>query len=437
MKDRLLGRSILAIEVAILVGVTVHAPLTVWLGTLFPEYSELIKSWKELLMGLCLLLVAVYVTRRHSWSDLWRDWLIRLSAGYALLHMALLAWQPQAALAAGVGMMIDLRYALFFVMVYVTARYIVVARRTLLIAALIGAAIVIGFAALQITVLPDDILASIGYSKQTIAPYLTVDLNHAYIRINSTLRGPNPVGAYAGMCLALSSAYLLVRRDRLTRQQWIGGGLLAVGSVAALWASYSRSAVVAAIAMVVVVTGVASARSLKQYWQIGVLAFVVVLIAGVASLQNHTFVSNVLLHENPNGGSAQKSNEGHVDSLHDGLLRMTRQPLGGGIGSTGSASLQSGQPLTIENQYLFVAHETGWLGLMLFVGLFGMVLWRLWLRRSDWLALGVLASGIGLALIGLLLPVWADDTVAIIWWGLAGLAIGYTGEIRGKKRTRH
>ena len=36
-----------------------------------------------------------------------------------------------------------------------------------------------------------------------------------------------------------------------------------------------------------------------------------------------------------------------------------------------------------------------------------MILKRLWLVRKDWLALGVLASGIGLAMIGLLLPVWA------------------------------
>ena len=80
----------------------------------------------------------------------------------------------------------------------------------------------------------------------------------------------------------------------------------------------------------------------------------------------------------------------------------------------------------IENQYLFIAHEVGWPGLALFVALFVMILVRLWKFRSDWLALGVLASGIGLALIGLLLPVWADDTVSIIWWGLAGLAIGGT-----------
>jgi hypothetical protein len=77
---------------------------------------------------------------------------------------------------------------------------------------------------------------------------------------------------------------------------------------------------------------------------------------------------------------------------------------------------------------LFIAHEAGWLGLLLFIAIFGLVMVRLWHARADWLALGVFASGIGLALIGLLLPVWVDDTVAIVWWALAAVAIGYRHE---------
>ena len=102
---------------------------------------------------------------------------------------------------------------------------------------------------------------------------------------------------------------------------------------------------------------------------------------------------------------------------------MVHQPFGAGIGSTGSASLYGAQPLIVENQYLFIAHEVGWIGLALFLIIFVKILQQLWKRRADWLALGVFASGIGLALIGLLLPVWVDDTVAIIWWGLAAVAI--------------
>lgn len=70
-----------------------------------------------------------------------------------------------------------------------------------------------------------------------------------------------------------------------------------------------------------------------------------------------------------------------------------------------------------------IAHEVGWLGLGLFVWLNYLVMVALWHRRASWLALGVWASGLGLILIGLVLPVWVDDTVSIVWWGLAALVI--------------
>jgi len=117
------------------------------------------------------------------------------------------------------------------------------------------------------------------------------------------------------------------------------------------------------------------------------------------------------------------SNGQHLQSLEQGLGYVLIHPLGAGVGTTGSASLQGARPLIIENHYLFIAHEVGLLGLAVFVWLFGLVLVRLWHRRTDWLALGLFASGIGLGLAALILPVWADDTVAIVWWGLAAVAI--------------
>ena len=75
--------------------------------------------------------------------------------------------------------------------------------------------------------------------------------------------------------------------------------------------------------------------------------------------------------------------------------------------------------------------QVGWLGLGLFVAIFAVVMVRLWRLRQDWKALAVFASGLGLAVIGLLLPVWVDDTVAMIWWGLAAVVLA-EGGVRGK-----
>ena len=293
--------------------------------------------------------------------------------------------------------------------------------------------VVLIFAVLQVFVLPHDILRYIGYSTQTITPYLTVDLNYDFVRINSTLRGPNPLGAYAGVILAIIAA-AVVRGKIAPDKKRIGIAIgLAIAAAVALWASYSRSAAGAAIIMVGIVLVVGLRHLLSRRVWIAGAVVTFALVGGLFAIRDSPFVSNVILHENPNGGSAEKSNDGHVDSLQDGTARMVRQPFGAGIGSTGSASLGTDQPLIIENQYLFIAHETGWIGLTVFIGLFGLILRRLWQRRRDWLALGVFASGIGLAVIGLLLPVWVDDTVSIVWWGLAAVALA--GGVYGK-RTR-
>jgi hypothetical protein len=163
----------------------------------------------------------------------------------------------------------------------------------------------------------------------------------------------------------------------------------------------------------------------------------VVTLAAVGAFiaaSGSTLIANVFLHDNPTSGSAVSSNEQHAESLQGGFTQLILNPFGLGVGSTGSASLFSGSPTVVENQYLFVGHETGWLGLGLFVALFVMVMKRLWLQRKDWLSLGMFASGITLGLIGILLPVWADDTISIVWWGLAAVVLA--GGNYGKKLTK-
>ncbi|MBC7943216.1 O-antigen ligase family protein, partial [Candidatus Saccharibacteria bacterium] len=201
-------------------------------------------------------------------------------------------------------------------------------------------------------------------------------------------------------------------------------GILTAGAIVALWASYSRSALLAACVGIVIVLAVAIGRKLPlRSWIIGSVVLTTIVIGLMLSLGND-FVSNVILHEDPGESNSINSNQGHVESLQDGVRRFGQQPIGGGIGSTGSASLYGDSPLIIENQYLFIAHEAGWAGLLVFMVIFAEVMRQLWIRRQDYLALGVFASGVGLAIIGLLQPVWVDDAVAIIWWGLAAVTLG-------------
>lgn len=420
----------------VLGGIVVHAPLSVWIGTIAPDYAVAIKFWKEALLFAAILLLIYIAYRKNKFRQLLSDRVVQIVLGYAGLHLLLVLFIFKGMLPAVAGLMIDLRYVAFFVLVWSCVKLYPRTRALFVKTTIGGAAVVMVFALLQIFVLPRDILASIGYGKTTIEPYLTVDLNDAFVRINSTLRGPNPLGAYAGIVLAITAAALCYRK--VSREVWMRVlvGVMLVGGAVSLYVSYSRSAIVAGIVMVAVVLIVALRHKISRRVWIGGTIGVCMLAGGVAALQGPAFVSNVILHENPHGGSEQKSNEGHVESLQEGSAKVLSQPFGAGVGSTGSASLYGEQEgVIIENHYLFIAHEAGWVGLGLFVWLFVAVLGRLWNRRKDYLALGVFASGIGLAAIGLLLPVWADDTVSIVWWGLAAVALGGK-EIYDRRKTK-
>jgi len=412
----------IAILLIIFGGIVLHAPLSVGFGTLWPDYDLLIKSWKEILM-LVAGMIAIFLIYKTKQFKILRDPIIIAIGAYALLHLVLLFFINQGLTSSLAGLLIDLRYVLFFSLVYIAIRLYPNSRKLFIQVGIAGALIVLVFGLLQVFILPHDILKYIGYNTNTISPYLTVDQNHAFIRINSTLRGPNPLGAYASIVLALIAAAITGCQVRKDKHKLVVTTVLAAGGVVALWASYSRSALVAAIVAVGIVLAANTLRKLSAKMWIAIGVILLVIIGGLYVFKDSSFMSNVILHENPTNIDNISSNEGHIKSLSDGLGTLLRQPLGAGIGSTGSASLYSSEPLIVENQYLFVAHEVGWVGLILFVSIFVAVLIKLWEFRKDWLILGVFASGVGLALIGLLLPVWTDDTVSIIWWGLAAVAL--------------
>lgn len=433
-----LDKLFITLMATIFIGVVVHAPLTVWLGTVFPSAELLIKAWKEVLMIVSGALLVIILMRRRQLRLLKSVW-VTLPAAYVLLHVIFIPFFITHFGAVLTGLLIDVRYIVYFTLAVLMVRLYPDTRRLFLWLFVVGISIVGVFSLLQVLVLPPDFLKIIGYNAQTIQPFLTVDQNPDFVRINSTLRGPNPLGAFAVIGLAVAAAAILRGKLRsMPIHIKITASIVIAGLLAALWFSYSRSAKIAAIAAIGLVILLTIGRKINRWVWIGVVAAVFALIGGIYAARETPFISNVVLHENASTGSAVTSNDDHLASLVDGTERLVRQPFGAGIGSTGSASLQTDDPLIIENQYLYIAHEVGWLGLALFAVLFITIIVELWRRRGDWLALAILASGIGLAFIGILLPVWADDTVSVIWWGIAGIAIGRVYDrtiIKKAKRT--
>lgn len=414
-------------------GIVVHAPLSVGLSSIWPDYELIIKSWKEILLGVALSLAVVILTTKKSW-DLVNTKVVLLIMLFATLNLLLIPMFDTGFEATVAGLFINLRYFLFFVLVYLALRLYPQLYCTFVTVFVGGALVVTVFAILQVTVLPNDFLKHIGYGESTIMPYLTVDQNEDYVRINSTLRGPNPLGAYTAIVLAAVTAFVVRAKRTLAVRDKVVLWTLGGGGAVALWASYSRSAALAAlIAVGLVLFLVHGRRASKMVW-VGLGVVGLIVGGSLVVFKDTQLVSQVILHEDPLEGNDVNSNDGHADSLAEGTARMLRQPLGGGIGSTGSASLMTDEPLIIENQYLFVAHETGWLGLVIYVAICCLVLVEAWRHRAHWLALAVLASGVGLMLAAMVLPVWADDTVSLIWWGLAGLVLALPLERLSSKK---
>lgn len=423
--ERRLASVTLALLAAIMLGLAIHTPLTVLASTHWPLVALYAKAWKEVLLMVAFVLVVILGWRRHAWRFWLRDKLLWLIAGFALWHLVLAGISLAAGNSAATviaGLVIDLRWGLMtatmYGFIYLYPRY----RQILLKCMLAAAVVIIGFTCLQLA-LPRDFLTIFGYSQATIVPYMTVDSNEAYVRFGSTLRGPNPLGAYALGGLVLASAFLAAKwRDSAKLRVY--GILAAASSSVALYISYSRAAILGALAALGGLFAHQYGRKLPKKAWLSIAAGVLIAAAGGAYLLRDTnFMHNVILHDNPTTGAARTSNDNHLSSLRDGVIKAAQQPFSAGIGSTGSASLLGDSGVIIENQYLFIVHEAGWLGLVIYLMIVIIVLRRLWRRRNDWLALGMFLSGIGLSIASLFLPVFADDVIALVWWGLSALIV--------------
>ena len=428
----ILDCTIAGLLIAIMALIVVHAPLSVFIGSKIPAFALGIKAWKEIMIVIAALLVVLRYGQRLA-RDFRRDPLVILCDLYAVLHIVLALPAANGGLAAIAGLMVDLRYTAYFVLAYVVTRYNPRYRAWLWHTAAIGAAVVLGFLLAQF-VLPVDFLKHLGYNEATIAPYMLVDMNPAFVRYNSTLRGPNPLGAYAIIVVSIAAAWWLIRAKKMRDKRWLAlPAFYSVVGLVAVWVSYSRSALMAVAGSIGLVAALRFGRRVSRRVWLASIGIMLACIAGLYLIRNTEFFHTVIIHDNPATGTHTTSNDDHAKSLSAGIARMAQQPLGAGVGTTGSAAMYGSMPHIIENQYVMVAHEVGWLGLVLFMVIHVLVLHGLWRQRRQWYAVGLWASGIGLAFVGIVLPVWADDTVSIVWWGLAAAVCSknYKGEIYG------
>ncbi len=410
----------------ILILLPFHAFLTIVLATVVGHY-DLLRLWKELLLlVLSPLAIAYEYKSPRLRAELKSGWLFWCIAAYVVLHIVLglvaLSKGQVNSYAFGYALIINLRFLLMFVIAYIIASRTRWLRDHWVALLVWPAAIVVGFGILQAFVLPANFLQHFGYGPTTISAYETVDQKQDYVRIQSTLRGANPLGAY--LVLALSAVIVLLLKIKRDQKQMLGIVVLSAGLIT-LVCTYSRSAYVGmALAGMTAILLVVHGRKAKRRLAAAVVILAIIGAGALVALRNNNQFENTFFHTDETSASALSSNTQHASAIKNALLDVVHEPFGRGPGTAGPASTHNNAPARIaENYYLQIGQEVGWLGMGLFIAIIIMVGRRLYRMRSDPLARTLLASLVGISFVNLTLHAWTDDTLSLIWWGLAGIAL--------------
>ncbi len=404
--------------VAILTLVPFNTLLTTWAGSNF-SHLDLFRVIKELIMLPLGVYGATLVYQNKSLLRRWQQsWLVRcvvlygvFFATYAGLELMQGSTTPSA---VWFSLITNIRFLWFFLTVWAICSFDPRVRQWWPKIVLLPASLVVVFGIAQRLLLPSDFLRHFGYGPDTISPVATVDQKLAYQRIQSTLRGANPLGAY--LIIPILTALAFVRRHMVL----VGFIVLALLT---LFFTYSRSAWIG----LAVAGAVFLWRQVNSEQRHGLIVMggigLVLAVSGIWLLRDNNFVQNTVFHSDETSQSSVSSNEQRLSSLKAASREIIQQPLGAGPGTAGPASFRNDQPARIaENYYLQIGQEVGIVGMALFVAITVLVGKQL-LRSKNALAQVLFASLVGITVINLISHAWTDDALSIIWWGLAGAAM--------------
>lgn len=404
-----------------------YLPFAVWLSSNFGSIY-VFSAWKEAITVALACLLVVPGLKLLRGLDKTTRYLLYVVFAYVLLS-AIYAVRADSLFEFGAGFLLSTRFLLFFLVAIVLATF----RKNLpqqvaRIVTVLGIALA-GFAVLQALILPPTLLQHIGYEPIGIEtpgfPPSVTTLGEVddFVRPQATLRGPNPLGAFLVLpfCLLVWRIFEDKRRDTKYRA--------AIGVVGiALLFTFSRSAWLAtAIGTLGILTFIyrARLRSINKYWFIG--ALLAVFLLGVLALNTKT--GRVIVLREQNDSSVRLSDDIRSTLTKQAWQDVRKHPFGRGPGNAGPVSVLDSKDVgrIAENYFLQVAQETGWLGLLLFIGIHTLLLASLWRMRANSYALVAFATLCGLIVANLTLHTWSDEAVSILWWSFAGSIIGTMG----------
>lgn len=403
-----------------------YAFLTVWASSFVGHYT-LLRLWPECVLALLAVWAVVVLIRqkkiRNAIFSSRLAWLVVAYLGLNVLVGCVSLWQgnvsPKALL---YGLLLNTRPLIWFGVVWVVAYRASWLRANWQRIVLTPLTIIVAFALIQFFFLPADFLAHFGYKTGvTITPIQTINQDTTTIRAQSFLRGPNALGGY----LVAGISVLLFAGVQFWRKAVVG-----IGALIALLVTFSRSAWVGLLGVFSACVALLWRR--RYLKPVSIAAVVIVLVSAGAfyAFRNNDGLQNVVFHVNEHSTATTTSNAGHVSGATDALRDMKREPLGKGPGTAGPASVYNtySGSRDSESYYLNIGQELGWLGLVLFVWIVLETICRL-RGNSSSLARGALAALAGLSVVNIFSYAWTDPTLAYVFWGIAGLAVGSAKDV--------
>lgn len=425
---------------AIMVVAPFYATLSVWAASRLRHF-DFFKIWKEFaLTALGLVLAGFLITHHKFVRRVMRSRLAIIVAAYILLILTIgiydLASHRVSNEAIIYGLLVDLRPVVFFSLVFLT--FVIGFRKQVGGFAwrritLLPALLVVLFGLMQMAILPNDILTHAGYGPDTIKPFQTIDNQSELVRIQSTLRGANPLGAYLVIVITMVAAVFIANKRR--RVWW---GIFGISALIVLIGTYSRSAEIGLLLSLLTLLIIYRGKFIHRHLYIACVCTILLAGTGVFLVaRNNYFAENIVFHSSDNSPSSSSSNSERLAAISRAASEVVNNPLGTGVGSAGPASARNelGEIRIAENYFLQIGQEVGVIGMALFIAINLLIAKQLWRRRSEQLAKILLASLIGLTFVNLVSHAWTDDTLAYLWWGLAGIALAPA--ILGAKRKQN
>ncbi len=272
-------------------------------------------------------------------------------------------------------------------------------------------AVILYFAGLH-----DNLDKWLGYGLCGTNEVLKIGGDSGWLRTRGFVRNPNELGALLIVpIVVLLHAWVTDPRKR-------SGRLLVplTGALSLLLLTFSRSSWLGLAIAIVALFIVDASFRLNVFRRALLIGFVLasLSIASFVIGRSNTLINSLFLHK----GTQSNSTQQHIDAKEEGVDEIIDNPLGRGPATTGVVGLTINPTTYLESEssYLDIGVAYGWLGLILMIGLL-IIVGLLLYQAAAW---PVLAGFIGIAVAGMVIPVWSNLTVTLFTGLLVGLSLG-------------